>query len=89
MLLFTCRKKIGHFTAIVNEKTTRIGCSLVRHQINGFKYLYLVCNYSYTNFLGEPIYTPGPTCSYCETGQHRIYHGLCSENENVIPEPFA
>lgn len=81
---FIRRKAIGHFTAIVNEKSTRIGCSLVRFQKSGFKFLYLVCNYSWNNFLGEPIYTAGPAASKCQKGRHRVYESLCNENEIII-----
>lgn len=82
------RKKIGHFTVMVNEKTSQIGCALVKHQSNGFKYKYFVCNYSYTNFLGEAVYTPGESCSGCKAGCHRIYRGLCHEKESVPSEPM-
>lgn len=73
---------------MVNERASRIGCALVKHQLNGFKYLYLVCNYSFTNILGEPVYIPGPSCSGCKMGCHRIYRGLCHENEIVNSDPF-
>lgn len=82
-----CRKKIGHFTVMVNERVTRIGCALVKHQLNGFKYKYFVCNYSYTNILNEAVYTTGESCTGCKSGCHRIYKGLCNEKEIVLAEP--
>ena len=78
---------IGHFTAIVGQKVNRVGCALVKHQEGIFKYLYLVCNYSYTNVIEEAVYAAGKTCSKCETGCHKVYKGLCSAKEPIRPLP--
>lgn len=80
------RKAIGHFTVMVNDKNNAVGCAMIRHQENGFKYRYLVCNYGYTNILGRPVYEKGPTGSKCSK-RHPVYEGLCSTDQKVIPVP--
>lgn len=71
---------------MANERVDRVGCSLIKYQ-NDYKYLHLVCNYSYTNIWQERVYTPGPATSACKTGPHKIYHGLCSQTETIVPFP--
>lgn len=84
MVIF--RKKIGHFTVMVNDKNNAIGCAMIRHQERGFKYRYLVCNYGYTNILGRPVYEKGAAGSKCKE-RHPVYEGLCSAKQIVIPVP--
>ncbi|KFB44575.1 hypothetical protein ZHAS_00012457 [Anopheles sinensis] len=42
------------------------------------KKVYLVCNYSYTNIIGHPVYTVGPAGSKCQAGMNPNYPGLCN-----------
>uniref|UniRef100_A0A1Q3FTQ4 Putative scp-like extracellular protein n=1 Tax=Culex tarsalis TaxID=7177 RepID=A0A1Q3FTQ4_CULTA len=70
---------IGHFTQMVSDRTDRIGCSLVSYQSNKV----FVCNYSFSNMLGQPIYVTGRACSMCRTGCNAAYPGLCNTNEVV------
>lgn len=80
------RKKIGHFTVMVNDKNNALGCALIRHQYGGFKYHYFACNYSFTNILQQRVYQPGPPTSRCRR-QHPVYTGLCSADQVVINAP--
>lgn len=76
---------IGHFTQVISEKSKYMGCALIHyikpkdghHRYN----MYFVCNYSFTNYMGEPVYSVGPTASKCQTGTDSIYNGLCSKEE--------
>lgn len=68
---------IGHFTVMVNDKNNAVGCAMVRYQANGYKYNYLVCNYGYTNVLGQQVYESGQTASRCAR-RHPFYNGLCA-----------
>lgn len=80
------RKKIGHFTVMVSDKNNAIGCAMIRHKEGAFYYRYLVCNYGFTNILGEPVYTKGSAGCQCKK-QHPVYEGLCSTDQIVIPVP--
>lgn len=69
----------GHFTAMAQQKSGHVGCALVRH--HGPKWFtgYLVCNYEYTNVIGEQVYAVGAPCSQCPSGTacSAQYPGLC------------
>lgn len=68
---------IGHFTAIANDNSDAIGCALSRYQEGGYKKHYLVCNYGYTNMVGQPVYSVGKSASECEL-KHPLFKGLCT-----------
>lgn len=80
-------KVIGHFTATVNQKQTRLGCALVRYFDGKFNTIYFVCNYSFTNVNGYPVYVSGPACSKCTTGCNPLYPALCNPNEPIEALP--
>jgi len=66
--------QIGHFTQIVSDKAREVGCCISKFERNGMKYVYIVCNYSYTNILGQPIYIDGqPKCQKVS----KKYKSLC------------
>lgn len=71
---------------MVNDKNNAVGCAMIRHQENGYKYRYFVCNYGYTNILQRPVYEKGATASKCKD-RHPVYEGLCSTDQIVIPVP--
>ena len=83
MFSFLCfRKVIGHFTAMMQEKATYIGCAFVKHvKSNDFTEILMACNYSFTNILGRPVYRAGRAASQCKTGVNPNYKFLCSVNE--------
>ncbi|XP_050092134.1 scoloptoxin SSD552-like [Anopheles aquasalis] len=70
-------KKIGHFTQIVSDRTTRIGCAMQTWEEGLWRTVYFVCNYSFTNIVGQQVYTAGPTGAHCSAGLDPTYPGLC------------
>ncbi|XP_062539759.1 antigen 5 like allergen Cul n 1-like [Armigeres subalbatus] len=73
--------QIGHFTQIISDRTVKIGCGLVTFSTYGgdlWTHDYFVCNYSFTNIIGQPAYTKGVSASQCTTGQSLTYPGLCN-----------
>ncbi|XP_062541630.1 antigen 5 like allergen Cul n 1-like [Armigeres subalbatus] len=76
---------IGHLTQIINDRTWKIGCSIVRYNPTSDTgtVVYIVCNYSMTNMIGEPVYTKGKSASKCKTGRNPRYTNLCSVKERV------
>ncbi|XP_029732953.1 antigen 5 like allergen Cul n 1-like [Aedes albopictus] len=79
---------IGHFTAMVADRSNRIGCAMVSFEESPWMRKYLVCNYSITNIINQPVYKAGPTASKCVTGQNPDYAGLCSVDEVIDSNPF-
>lgn len=75
---------IGHFTAMAQDRTNRIGCA--GSVYNGAERL-LTCNYAFTNLQGSPVYESGPAASGCKTGTNPNYTNLCSTSEDVDPNP--
>ncbi|XP_049519748.1 adhesive plaque matrix protein-like [Dermacentor silvarum] len=62
--------KIGHFTQVIWAKTRFVGCGYVYYNVDmkaDFPHMkQYTCNYAPTgNYVGEPIYKQGPTCSAC------------------------
>lgn len=77
---------IGHFTAMIQEKTSRIGCALSSHIVKPFTFIEFACNYNFNNILTMSVYKFGNVGSKCVTGMHIKYRGLCSENEKVVAD---
>ncbi|KAM7348616.1 venom allergen-1-like [Cochliomyia hominivorax] len=76
-------KAIGHFTAMIQQKSTHVGCAVLRHlRSDGFTEQLMACNYAYTNVLGSPVYKAGTATSKCETGVNPNYRFLCSVEEH-------
>ncbi|XP_049541892.1 antigen 5 like allergen Cul n 1-like [Anopheles darlingi] len=79
---------IGHFTQMVSDRTSTIGCAMqywVEQEI--WDTYYLVCDYGLTNIVERAVYKKGTTASSCNTGTNPTYPGLCSTNESVPPLP--
>lgn len=81
---FRCRK-IGHFTAIVTGRSTKLGCAASAFKRGKSRYTLIVCNYAQANLSGWSTYTAGPTASACITGSDSVYPGLCTVNEPIDP----
>lgn len=75
---------IGHFTAMAQDRTNRIGCA--GSVYNGAERL-LTCNYAFTNLQGSHVYEIGDTAAGCKTGTNPDYPNLCSTSEEVDPNP--
>jgi hypothetical protein len=72
-------KLIGHFTAMVIDKTKRVGCGMTKHvNANGYNWEF-GCDYSFTNIIDQPVYEVGTTASKCSKGKSSVYQGLCNE----------
>lgn len=81
-------KQIGHFTAIIQEKSTHVGCAIVHQTLqNGRNTQLLACNYAYTNIFNKPVYETGRSGSKCSTGTNANYTSLCSVNEKYSLVP--
>ncbi|KAL9696120.1 hypothetical protein quinque_015405 [Culex quinquefasciatus] len=80
---------IGHFTQMMSDRTTEIGCALVIYpqKLSGFtfKVVLYACNYSLTNIYGQPVYRKGAAAAErCARGTSPYYDGLCSSDENEL-----
>uniref|UniRef100_A0A1A9W272 Venom allergen-1 n=1 Tax=Glossina brevipalpis TaxID=37001 RepID=A0A1A9W272_9MUSC len=74
---------IGHFTVMVAERNTHMGCAAAKYKkSDGFTYFLVACNYATTNMLEFPIYK---TCSApaeeCKSGKNPKYSNLCAASE--------
>lgn len=79
---------IGHFTQIVADRSTAVGCAMVRYvDGDGWTNQDLVCNYAITTITDQPVYVAGAPCSQCTTGCNPQYPGLCNPEENIDPRP--
>ncbi|XP_055608802.1 antigen 5 like allergen Cul n 1-like [Uranotaenia lowii] len=75
---------VFHFAVLANDKANKIGCGLGQWKTpDAWLQLYIVCNYSFNDFIGLPIYTAGEPCSQCKSGCNSKYAGLCDEKEEV------
>lgn len=72
---------------MVNDQNDALGCALSRFQENGYKYNYIVCNYSYTNILQRPVYEKGHAASKCKR-KNSVYKGLCTGDQKVSHVPW-
>ncbi|XP_049283913.1 antigen 5 like allergen Cul n 1-like [Anopheles funestus] len=82
-------KDIGHFTQIVMDKATAVGCAMIQYTQNeqGHDWVHqnYVCNYSNSIARGHPVYVKGNPCELCVTGCSTAYPGLCNIGEPVQP----
>uniref|UniRef100_A0A182WC67 SCP domain-containing protein n=1 Tax=Anopheles minimus TaxID=112268 RepID=A0A182WC67_9DIPT len=79
---------IGHFTQMASDRTWGVGCAIQNWLEDGIWITYyIVCNYSFTNIVNQPVYVRGTTASGCTTGRDPRYPGLCSVNEVVQSVP--
>lgn len=74
---------IGHFTAMVNEKMTHVGCAMSLFDDGSWRAALFACNYAFTNFIGRRVYQNGATASQCVTGRDSIFNNLCTINEPI------
>lgn len=88
-------KVIGHFTQVVQEKATHLGCAAVYFtDAEGWDTTLFACNYGFTNMVNWPVYTkvtaanPNPAWQ-CTTGANPNYKALCSDKEVIsLPKRF-
>ncbi|XP_055390549.1 uncharacterized protein LOC129619333 [Condylostylus longicornis] len=68
---------IGHFTQMVKDNATEVGCAASNYMEDDWEVLYLVCNYAYTNMLDQPIYVAGSPGADCQKKSGK-YPALCA-----------
>lgn len=79
---FQKNESIGHFTALIKEDQTHIGCSMVKCRSSSKTTILFGCNYSQTNMVEEPTYQfsndtkPGEKCEK----PSKKYKCLCSHS---------
>ncbi|XP_011195069.1 antigen 5 like allergen Cul n 1 [Zeugodacus cucurbitae] len=82
--------KVGHFTAIANERAAFVGCGLALCQncTNRAYCIEVTCNYSLTNLVGSPMYKTGVSsateCDYYESVPSTNYPNLCENNGKIF-----
>ncbi|XP_037724643.1 antigen 5 like allergen Cul n 1 [Drosophila subpulchrella] len=75
---------IGHFTVLVADRNTEVGCAAATYSVagQGYKAFLLACNYAATNVLGIKMYSScAKPASKCTTGTNPQYKYLCSSKE--------
>ncbi|XP_019891672.2 venom allergen 5-like [Musca domestica] len=89
--------KVGHFTAMVNDRTSRLGCAISiganckapsADKTYPWCY-YLACNYDGTNILNSFIYKTDPQqsasqCSDWGVGKSLVYEHLCGNTGEIF-----
>ncbi|XP_055550225.1 antigen 5 like allergen Cul n 1-like isoform X2 [Wyeomyia smithii] len=78
---------IGHFTQMISDRATRIGCAVVSYNSGAWIRKYFVCNYSLANIIDQGVYEKGMACSRCRTGCNPKYPGLCNVHEPISSHP--
>ncbi|EDV91275.1 antigen 5 like allergen Cul n 1 [Drosophila grimshawi] len=87
-------RNVAKFTIAVAEKNTHLGCAAVRFSRDYYNHFVLTCNFATTNFVGQPVYTPGEKATTgCRNryGAAFDYPNLCYakeiyDNEQVIAD---
>ncbi|XP_023172006.1 venom allergen 5-like [Drosophila hydei] len=77
---------IGHFTVMVSDRNTHVGCAASTYSANGqgFKAFLMACNYATTNIAKIKIYNScSVPASKCTTGVNPQYKFLCSTKEAI------
>ncbi|CAO1439202.1 unnamed protein product [Diamesa serratosioi] len=87
--LYNGQNAIGHFTVMVSERNTQVGCAISNYVSGGWNWTLLACNYATTNMMNQNIYRTGTTGSGCTLGRDPTYTGLCRTNEPIDPNSFA
>ncbi|XP_054083054.1 venom allergen 3-like [Zeugodacus cucurbitae] len=84
--------KVGHFTAIANERTAFVGCGLALCQNSTSKvyHIHVTCNYSNTNVLDTFMYKKGnystSNCDYYESAPSSKYAHLCTNTGKIFKD---
>ncbi|KAL5293131.1 Ag5r.2 family protein [Megaselia abdita] len=81
---FMKSESIGHFTALIQEDQTHIGCTMVKCRSSSETTILFGCNYAQTNMVGGTTYSyskdgkPGEKCEK----KSKKYKCLCAPVEN-------
>lgn len=80
-------KTIGHFTQLVTDRASSIGCAIARITNNQRKISLVACNYAFTNFEGKKVYESGKAATGCDCGNNPDFPALCSVKDPTKPSP--
>lgn len=80
-------KVIGHFTQLVTDRATQVGCAILRFSDKQFKSSLMTCNYAFTNINGMKVYVSGNSASGCVSGKNFEFPALCSVDELIKASP--
>lgn len=72
------KKKCGHFTVMIADRNTHLGCAMMHMKKDKTVF---TCNYAWTNIRDGKLYSTGRVGSQCKSGKNPRFHGLCSVNE--------
>lgn len=75
---------IGHFTVMVADRNTDVGCAVSTYSVKdqSYKAFLMACNYAATNVIGIKMYNScSKAASKCTTGVNPSYKFLCSPSE--------
>lgn len=81
-------EEMGRFVMMINDRTSDIGCALVKFSKDDLYHVYFTCNYGSNTQLETRVYETGSSCSKCVTGCNRIWSALCSPVERVDPNYY-
>lgn len=86
---FDYLRTIGHFTSMITDRTTEVGCALSTFRtLSGTtrynSYLF-ACNLASTNIIGYPVYKSGNKAEACINGTDSQFTGLCKTTESINP----
>lgn len=75
-------KTVGHFTQIVTDRATHVGCAISSYTEKQWKTSLITCNYAFTNIHGMRVYLSGATGTGCKSGRNPDFPALCDINES-------
>lgn len=78
-------KTIGHFTQLVTDRATKVGCAITRYSEGTWTNTLIACNYAFTNLNRAKVYTSGAPASSCTLGPNPDYPALCNIKEPIKP----
>lgn len=77
---------MGRFTMMVNDKSSAVGCGMVKFMKDDLNHVYFICDYSNNpNEVDKRVYEIGPSCSNCLTGCNRFLSAMCGPDEKIDP----
>jgi Cysteine-rich secretory protein family len=80
-------KVIGHFTQLVSDRATQVGCAISQYTDKQWKTSLVACNYAITNMIGSKVYASGKTASGCISGTNPNFPALCAVKEPIEAKP--
>jgi hypothetical protein len=82
--VFRGTPEVGHFTQMLVDRASAIGCAMIIFPQNGFYFYIFTCDYSSQTIIGFPIYKQLTSASEC-TKMNPDYPALCSADEPNNP----